>query len=179
MSTSDYLLCTGLLLVILATRPGTRRPDGRRLLLPVAITAGIGARYLRALPAGTAAHLPGLAGLAAGPLSGLAAVAPIKVRRGPGDGRLVTLAGWPHAAIWTLALVLRPGFADGSTHWFTRALASFSQANHVPPATYGTAFTGTVPAMVVIRAIGVIRRGRAAGASIGFSGLRLAHRPAR
>jgi len=58
MSASDYLLYTGLFIAILATR----RPDGKRLLLPVVISAGIGARYLKALPAGTAAHLLELAG---------------------------------------------------------------------------------------------------------------------
>jgi len=179
VTTTDYLLYTGLFIAILATQLGTRRPDGKRLLLPVAIVAGIGFKYLKALPAGTTAHLLELAGLAAGLLCGLASVALIKVRRDPGNGRLVTIAGWPYAAVWTLALVLRLGFAYGSAHWFTGSIASFSTAHHVSPATYGTAFIVMLLAMVVIRTIGVILRGRAAGASISFQNLRIARRLAR
>src|SRR5215469_13563996 len=90
MSVSDYLLYTGLFAAILATQLGTRHPDAKRLLLPVAIVGGIGAKYLAAMPAGATAHLLELAGLAAGLLFGLAAAALIKVRRDHADGRLVT-----------------------------------------------------------------------------------------
>ena len=159
MSASDYLLYTGLFAAILITQLGTRRPDGKRLLLPVAITAGIGAKYLKGLPDGTAAHLLELTGLGAGLAFGLAAIALITIRRDPGDGRLVTIAGWPYAAVWTLALALRLGFAYGSTHWFTRQIASFSAAHHVPPASYGTAFVIMVLTMIIVRTIGVILRG--------------------
>jgi hypothetical protein len=179
MSTSDYLLYTGLFAAILITQLGTRRPDGKRLLLPVAIVAGVGAKYLKAMPGGTTAHLIELAGLAAGLLFGLASITLIKVCRDPGDGRLVTTAGWPYAAIWTLALALRLGVAYGSTHWFTRQIASFSAAHHVPPATYGTAFVLMVLTMIVARTIGVVLRGRGAGATISFNGLRIARRLAR
>lgn len=157
---------------------GTRRPDGMRLLLPVVITAGIGFKHLKALPAGSTAHLLELAGLAAGLLFGLASVALVKVRRDSGDGRLVTVAGWPYAAVWTLALALRLGFAYGSAHWFTGTIASFSAAHRLPPATYGTAFVIMVLTMITVRTIGAIARGRAVGASISFSfqNLRIARR---
>jgi hypothetical protein len=173
MSTSDYLLYTGLFAAILVTQLGTRHPDGKRLLLPVAIVAGVGARYLTAMPAGATAYLLELAGLAAGLLFGLAAIALITVRRDD-DGRLVTITGWPYAAVWTLALALRLGFAYGSAHWFTRQIASFSTAHHVPSATYGTAFVLMVLTMIIVRTIGVVLRGRAAGATVSFGGLRLA-----
>ena len=179
MSTSDYLLYTGLFAAILVTQLGTRHPDGKRLLLPVAIVAGIGAKYLKAMPAGSAPHLLELAGLAAGLLFGLASIALIEIRRDPADGRLVTKAGWPYAAVWTLALALRLGFAYGSTHWFTRQVAGFSTAHHVPSATYGTAFVIMVLTMIIVRTIGVVLRGRAAGATISFRDLRIARRLAR
>ena len=53
MTTSDYLLYTGLFAAILITQLGTRHPDAKRLLLPVAIVGGICAKYLKAMPAGT------------------------------------------------------------------------------------------------------------------------------
>ncbi|MBF9070686.1 hypothetical protein [Streptacidiphilus fuscans] len=179
MSVSDYLLYTALFVAILFTQLGTRRPDGKRLLLPVAVVAGIGFKYLKDMPSGTTAHLIEAAGLGAGLLFGIASVAMIKVRRDPADNRLVTVAGWPYAALWTAALVLRLGFAYGSTHWFTHDLAQFSIQNHVPGATYGTAFVLMVLAMITVRTVGVVVRGRSAGASIDFSGLKLARRLAR
>ena len=110
----------------------------------------------------------------------------IKVRRDDRDdrddrdGRLITIAGWPYAAVWTLALALRLGFAYGSTHWFTASIASFSIARHVPSATYyGTAFVIMVLTMIVVRTVAVVLRGHAAGASIGFKNLRVARRLAR
>jgi hypothetical protein len=109
---------------------------------------------------------------------GLASVTLIKVRSGPADKRLVTI-GWPYAAVWTVALALRLGFTYGSTHWFTSELASFSLQHHVPGATYGTAFVLMVLAMIIVHTAGVVLRGRAAGASIDVSDLRLARRLAR
>ena len=131
------------------------------------------------MPSGATAHLLELAGFAAGLLFGIAAVGLVRVSRDAADGRLVTGASWPYAAVWVLALLLRLGFAYGSQHWFTQPLASFSVAHHVPSATYGTAFVIMVRTMIVIRAAAVILRGRAAGASISFTGLGVARRLAR
>jgi hypothetical protein len=179
VNTSDYLLYTGLFVAILATQLGTRRPDAKRLLLPVAIVAGIGAKYLRALPTGGTAHLIEAAGLGVGLLFGLASIALITVRRDPADGRLTTAAGWPYAALWTLALALRLGFAYGSTHWFAHAIATFSAQHHVPAAAYGCAFVLMVLTMITVRTVGVVLRSRAQGATVDLAGLRIARRIAR
>lgn len=179
MSVSDYLLYTGLFVAILATQLGTRRPEAKRLVLPVAIVAGVGFKYLKAMPAGGTAHLIEAAGLAVGLLFGLASIALIKVGRDPADSRLITIAGWPYAALWTLALALRLGFAYGSTHWFTHPLATFSIQHHVAPATYGTAFVLMVLAMITVRTAGVVLRGRALGADIDAGALRIGRRLTR
>ncbi|MFF2808117.1 hypothetical protein ACFVT2_13155 [Streptomyces sp. NPDC058000] len=176
MSVSDYLLYTGLFVAILATQLGTRRPDAKRLLLPVAIVAGVGFKYLRDIPSGSTARLIEAGGLAAGLLFGLASVALIKVHQDPADSRLVTVAGWPYAALWTLAMVLRLGFAYGSTHWFTHALATFSIQHHIPAAAYGTAFVLMVLAMITVRTVGVLVRARAQGATVNVGSLRVARR---
>jgi hypothetical protein len=75
-------------------------------VLPVAIVGGVGAEYLRDLPAGATSHLLEAAGVAAGLLFGLAAVAFIKVGKDPADGRLTTTAAWPYATTWIAALAL-------------------------------------------------------------------------
>lgn len=174
MSLSDYLLYTGLFIAILATQLGTRRPDARRLLLPVAVVAGVGFKYLKEIPAGSTAHAIEAAGLAVGVLFGLASIALIQVRRDPADSRLVTVAGWPYAALWTLAMALRMGFAYGSTHWFGHDLATFSIEHQVPYATYGTAFVLMVLAMILVRTVGVLVRARRAGATVDVGRLRIA-----
>jgi len=179
VSLSDYLLYTGLFIAILATQLGTRRPDARRLLLPVAIVAGVGFKYLKEIPSGSTAHLIEAAGLAAGLLFGLVSIALIQVRRDPDDARLITVAGWPYAALWTVAMVLRLGFAYGSTHWFPHALATFSIQHRVPVAAYGTAFVLMVLAMIIVRTAGVLVRARRAGATVDLGALRITRRLAR
>ncbi|MEU6064913.1 hypothetical protein ABZ864_10570 [Streptomyces sp. NPDC047082] len=179
MSPSDYLLYTGLFVAILVTQLGTRRPDARRLLLPVAIVAGVGFKYLRTMPSGDTARLIEAAGFVAGLLFGLVSIALIKIHRDPADSRLVTVAGWPYAALWTVAMALRLGFAYGSTHWFTHALVTFSIQHHVPPATYGAAFVLMVLSMITVRTAGVLVRARNAGATINLSGSRLVRRLTR
>ncbi|MGW8376293.1 hypothetical protein [Streptomyces sp. ODS28] len=176
MSLSDYLLYTGVFVAILATQLGTRRPDARRLLLPVGIVAGVGFKYLKEIPSGSTAHLIEAAGLAVGLLFGLASLALIQVRRDPDDSRLVTVAGWPYAALWTVAMALRMGFAYGSTHWFTSDLMTFSMRHHVPAETYGTAFVLMVLAMILVRTAGVLLRARLAGATVNFGSLGIARR---
>ena len=176
MSTSDYLLYTGLFVAILATQLGTRRPDLKRLLLPVAIVGGIGAKYLRDLPTGSTSHLIGPAGIVAGLLFGVAAVAFIRVHKDPTDGRLTTTAGWRYGVTWLAALALRLGFAYGSTHWFARPLDAFSRAHHVTPTAYAAAFVLMVLTVITVRTIAVLVRGNAAGAHLPTGNIRLARR---
>lgn len=179
MQLSDYLLYTGLFLAILATQLGTRRPDARRLFLPVAIIAGVGFKYLKHIPSGGTAHLIEASGLVLGLLFGFAAIALIRVRRDPDDSRLVTVAGWPYAALWSLAMALRMGFAYGATHWFPHALGTFSADHHVPADTYGTAFVLMVLAMILVRTVGILIRARRAGATLNVHSLPLARHFAR
>jgi hypothetical protein len=179
MSASDYVLYTVLFAGILATQLGTRRPDLKRLVLPIVIVAAVGAKYLRALPTGTTSHLLEIAGVAAGLLFGLAAIGFIRVRSDSADGRLVTQASWPYALTWLIALVLRLGFAYGSTHWFSSQLASFSVAHHVTGTAYAAAFVLMVLTMISVRTAGVVYRSHTAHAQIPTGNLRIAQRISR
>jgi hypothetical protein len=177
VSTADYLTYTALFITILATQLGHRTPTLNRLILPVVIVAGIGLKYLTHLPTGTVNHLLEAAGLAAGILFGLASVALVKVDKDPDTGRATTAAGWPYAAVWTAALAARMAFAYGSTHWFHTALAHFTAANHINPATYATFFVLMVLTMITVRTITVIARAKSQGADLGHRQSRLARRP--
>src|SRR5215469_13785850 len=160
VSTADYITYTALFAFILATQLGRRTPTLDRLILPVLIVGGIGFKYLHNLPAGTANHVLEAAGVGVGILFGLASVALVKVEKDPQSGRAVTKAGFPYAAVWTVALAGRMLFAYGSTHWFHSALVQFSMTNHIDPATYGTFFVLMVLTMISIRTISVIYRAR-------------------
>jgi hypothetical protein len=174
MTTTDYITYTALFVFILATQLGRRTPTLDRLLLPVLIVGAVGFRYLISLPSGSVSHLLVLAGLGLGVAFGLASIALVRVEKDPGTGRAVTTAGWPYAAVWTVALVARMLFAYGSTHWFQSALAQFSIANHVAAATYGSAFVLMVLTMIVIRTAAVIVRAHKQGADLRVSDSRLA-----
>jgi hypothetical protein len=130
--------------------------------------------YLSNLPTGTANHLLEAAGVGAGILSGLASVALVKVEKDPQSGRALTKAGFPYAAVWTVALAARMLFAYGSTRWFHSALVQFSTTNHINPATYGTFFVLMVLTMISIRTISVIARAQRQGADLQVGKSRLA-----
>jgi hypothetical protein len=176
VSTADYITYTALFAFILATQLGRRNPTLDRLIIPVLIVGAIGFKYLHNLPTGTANHLLEAAGLGVGILFGLASVALVKVEKDPQSGRAVTKAGFPYAAVWTVALAARMLFAYGSTHWFHSALVQFSMTNHINPATYGTFFVLMVLTMIGIRTISVIARAKSQGADLKAGESRLARR---
>jgi hypothetical protein len=176
VSTADYITYTALFVFILATQLGRRTPSLDRLLLPVLIVGAIGFKYISNLPTGTVSHLIELAGIGVGLLFGLASIALVRVDKDRETGRAVTTAGWPYAAVWTVALAARMGFAYGSTHWFHSALAQFSITNHVAAATYGTFFVLMVLTMIIVRTISVIHRARQQRADLAVSESRIARR---
>jgi hypothetical protein len=169
MSISDYILFTGLFVVVLATQLGRREPDAKRLIMPLVLVGAIGFKYVRHLPTGSVSHLLELGGVLVGIAFGLASIALVKVERNPENGKLVTKAGWGYAAVWTTALAGRLLFAYGSTHWFEGSLAGFSMAHHVPGATYGAAFVLMVVAMIAVRTIAITIRANQVGAPVDFS----------
>jgi hypothetical protein len=169
MSISDYILFTGLFVVILATQLGRREPDAKRLIMPLVLVGAVGFKYVHHLPSGSVSHLLELGGVLVGVAFGLASIVLMKVERNPENGKLVTKAGWGYAAVWTAALAGRLAFAYGSTHWFEGSLAGFSMAHHVPGATYGAAFVLMVVAMIAVRTIAIVVRANKVGAPVDFS----------
>jgi hypothetical protein len=169
VSTSDYFLYIGLFVFILATQLGRREPNAQRLILPVVIVAAVGYKHLSGLPSGGTAQLLVGGGVGAGLLFGLTSLLVIRIEKNPTTGRLVTIAGWAYAMLWTAALVARLGFAYGSTHWFRAELGSFSLEHHVPGSTYGDAFVLWVLVMIIVRTLWVVGRGKTIGAKIDFS----------
>jgi hypothetical protein len=171
MHTVDYITYIGLFVFVLATQLGRRQISARKLVMPLVLVGGIGAKYLVHLPAGSMSHLLELGGLAVGLLFGLASIAVVKVSADPATGRPYTKAGWGYAAVWTVALAGRMAFAYGSTHWFTAPLAGFSAAHHVAGTAYAAAFVLMVLTMIAVRSAAVAIRSHHAGAPVDWNEL--------
>jgi hypothetical protein len=171
MHTADYITYIGLFVFVLATQLGRRQITARKLVMPVVLVGGIGARYLVHLPAGSMSHLLEAGGLAVGLIFGLVSVVVVKVSADPTTGRPYTTAGWGYAAVWTVALAARMAFAYGSTHCFAAPLAAFSAAHHVPGAAYAAAFVLMVVTMIAVRSAAVTIRSHHAGAPVDWNEL--------
>jgi hypothetical protein len=165
MSTSQYLLNLGLLVWILWANLGTRAVTRTRLLLPVAVVAGVGAGYLQNVPTlgndVTLEVVLATAGVLLGIVSGLL----VGVRR---DGeRLVMRAGAGYAALWIAVVGGRIAFAYGADHWFGPQIARFSRQHLITGSDAWTAaFVLMALAMVltrvVVTGVRVLRTSRAA-----------------
>ena len=124
MSTSDYLIDSALvLLVLLQIRE--RELTTKQMIRPLVILGIAIVNYLHVIPttgndlvlAGALAVLGGLIGIASGYT--------VIFRRGD-DGRVLFRAGWLSGIFWVLGMGSRFAFALWTTHGGGSALASFS-----------------------------------------------------
>ncbi len=161
MTTSQYILNLGLLAVILGGNLGTRTMTVRRLALPLILVAIAAVVYLRDIPtAGNDTYLE-IAGAAAGAAFGVAAAMLVRVRR---DGhRVLATAGAAFAALWIAVIGGRMLFAYGATHWFSRAIGTFSVQHRIlGTGAWTAAFVLMALAMVAVRvSIAAAQRTRA------------------
>lgn len=150
MTTSQYLLNVGLLIVILGSSLGTRTVTWRRLLIPLVSVLGAGTYFLQTVStAGNDLYLE-VAGLFAGLVFGV--IASLTVRMRAEGGRVVARAGVAFAAVWLVAIGGRMLFAYGAEHWFAREIFTFSVNNHITGATAWTvAFVLMALTMVITR----------------------------
>ncbi len=144
MSTTDYLLDSALVLLVLLQirwRPLTNRS----LLRPVVIVAIAVASYLKGIPtAGNDVVLVvalTLLGATIGAASGVTA----SLRRGP-DGAVELRSGWISGFFWVLGMGSRFAFIYWLTHSGASDIASFSAQHSI---TSGEAWTAALLAMAV------------------------------
>jgi len=144
------------LATVLATDLGPARKIGRgRLLRPLIAAAVIVPLFVRSPVTHGSGLVVEIAGVAAGVLAGLIAVAFMRVYRSPQTGKPVSRAGWPYAAFWTLIIGARAAFSWGAAHWFTSDLVAWCIAHQVSLAaiTDGLIFMAIV--MVLVRTAGI------------------------
>jgi hypothetical protein len=111
---------------------GSRRKIGPvRLLRPVVLAGGVIPMFIAPVVTHGAGLAVELAGVAAGALCGLAALALTRVYRSSRTGRPASRAGWAYAALWTLVIGARAAFSYGAIHWFPAQLAHWCIAHQV------------------------------------------------
>jgi len=141
---------------------GSHRKIGPlRLLRPVLLAGGIVPAFIAPVVTHGGGLAVELAGVAAGVLGGLAAVALTRVYRSPRTGKPVSRAGWGYAALWTLVVGARAAFSYGATHWFPAQLAAWCMAHQVTGDAITNGLIFMAVTMVLIRTAGLGARATA------------------
>jgi hypothetical protein len=150
--------------VLIATLHADLGTDKRigplRLLRPAAIAAAIVPLFIDPVVTHGAGLAVELAGVAAGMLGGLAALALVRVYRSPRTGKPVSHAAWPYALLWTLVIGARAAFSYGAVHWFPTQLGQWSVAHQVTVDAITNGLIFMAVAMLLTRTVGLGIRAR-------------------
>jgi hypothetical protein len=154
---TEAMIVNGVVLAtVLASDLGQARKIGPgRLLRPVIAAAVIIPIFIDSPVTHGNGLLVEIAGVAAGILGGLAAVALTRVYRSPRTGKPVSQAGWPYALFWAVIVAARAAFSWGAAHWFTSSLVSWSITNQVSQAAITDGLIFMAIAMVLLRTAGL------------------------
>jgi hypothetical protein len=138
---------------------GTHRKIGpMRVLRPALVAGAIVPLFIDPVVThGTGLALE-LAGVAAGMLGGLAALALTRVYRSPRTGKPVSRATWLYALLWTLVIGARAAFSYGATHWFPAQLDQWCLAHQVTGAAITDGLIFMAVAMLLTRTLGLAAR---------------------
>ncbi|HEY1320606.1 MAG TPA: hypothetical protein VGF32_10185 [Streptosporangiaceae bacterium] len=156
--TEAMIVNGAVLAAVLATDLGPARKIGpARVLRPVILAVVIPLFIDRPVLHGTGLAVEA-AGVVAGLLGGLAALALMRVYRHPATSRPVSAAGAPYAALWVVVIGARAAFSYGSAHWFTASLVSWAVANQVAEAAIVDGLIFMAIVMVLVRTAGLAVR---------------------
>lgn len=154
--TQAMIVNGAVLVAVLHSDLGSERKIGPvRILRPLVLAGAVIPLFVQS----PATHGTGLAvelaGIAAGLLGGLVAVALMAVHRSPETGRPVSRAGTPYALLWIVVIGARAAFSYGSSHWFPAQLTSWCIAHQVTGAAITDALIVMAVAMLLTRTIGL------------------------
>ncbi len=151
---ADAMIVNAVVLAaVLASDLGPARKISRwRVLRPVITAAVIIPLFVdKPVTHGTGLIVE-IAGIGAGVLGGLAAIALMGVYRSPETGQPVSRAGAAYATLWILVIAARAAFSYGGEHWFQAPLVSWAIANRVTLAAITDGLIFMAVAMVLVRA---------------------------
>ena len=146
-------------IAVLESDLGRHRKIGAfRILRPLLLAGGIVPLFIdHPVGHGTGLTLE-IAGVAAGLIGGLTAVALTHVYRSPKTGRPVSRAGAGYALLWTVIIGARAAFSYGSSHWFSAPLGRWIVAHQVPVAAITDGLIFMAVAMLLTRTLGLAFR---------------------
>ncbi len=149
MTTTDYILDTALVLLVLIQIP-ERRLTTKALVRPMVILAIAVANYFHGIPtAGNDLVLIGAVALI-GLLIGVASGQAVLMRRGE-DGEVLARSGWASGFFWVLGMGSRFAFAVWISHGGAATVGQFSAQHSI---TSAEAWTVALLAMAVLEVTG-------------------------
>jgi hypothetical protein len=171
--TQAMIVNAAVLVAVLYSDLGNGRRIGpMRMLRPMVIAAAVIPLFLQQPATQGTGLAVELAGVGAGLLGGLAAVALMSVHRSPETGRPVSRAGTPYALLWIVVIGARAAFSYGSSNWFPAQLTSWCIAHQVTAAAITDALIVMAVAMLLTRTIGLgVRAARLPAAAAKPSGV--------
>jgi hypothetical protein len=154
---TEAMIVNGIVLAaVLASDLGRARTIGAmRLLRPVVAAAVIIPIFIDSPVTHGNGLIVEIAGVVAGVLGGLAAVALTRVYRSPKTSKPVSQAGWPYAIFWTVIIAARVAFSWGAAYWFTSSIVSWAITSQVSEAAITDGLIFMAIAMVLIRTAGL------------------------
>jgi len=154
---TEAMIVNGVVLAtVLATDLGSARKIGpMRLLRPVIAAAVIVPLFVCQPVTHGMGLVVEIAGVIAGLLGGLAAVALMRVYRSPDTGKPVSSVGVLYAVLWTVIIGARAAFSYGAAHWFKAPLVSWCITNQVSSAAITDGLIFMALAMVLVRTAGL------------------------
>jgi hypothetical protein len=154
-----------LLVAVLEADLGPHRKIGWfRILRPVLIAAAIIPLFLEKVATHGGGLTVELAGLAAGALGGLTALALMRVYRSQKTGKPVSRSGRGYALLWIVVIGARASFSYGSNHWFENQIGSWLATNGIPSAAITDGLIFMAVAMLITRTAGLVIRGHSTSA---------------
>ena len=154
---TEAMIVNGVVLAtVLATDLGPARKIGPfRLWRPVIAAAVIVPLFVSRPVTHGNGLIVEIAGVIAGLLGGLAAMALMGVYRSPDTGKPVSSAGVPYAILWIVIIGARAAFSYGAAHWFTTPLVAWCVAHQVTEAAITDGLIDMAIVMIIVRTAGL------------------------
>lgn len=147
------------LAAVLESDLGSHRKISKfRILRPILVAGAIVPLFLEKVTTHGGGLAVELAGVAAGFVCGLIALALMRVYRSPATGKPVSAATAGYALVWTGVIGARALFSYGASHWFTPQLGGWLTASSIPAAAITDGLIFMAVAMILTRALGLAVR---------------------